>query len=160
MRYILVLSILMLSVSGCMFTKVHTMPVQTFGSSYDKVWDSTINYLNKQKEPIVVADKEKGIIQTDWVNLHKLFAVKRYRYVIELKKTVDEKIQVGVASPQEEYSMGDWEEMLPSERRAKRIFRYIKSGAKTSIVQVRQGVNISKGVEKRPFSKTRRGLVK
>lgn len=135
---------------SCVITKVHTMPVEKFSGSYDLVWDSVITYLDKEKEPITVSDKEKGIISTDWVIMQKVFGAKRYRYDIQMTKLAENEVQVGIASPQEAYSMGDWEEILPSERRAHRIFRFVR-------VQIRKVVGIGK-VSERPFSKRQYGL--
>ena len=154
MRYLNIICILALFVSGCVVTKVHTMPVKTFTGSYDQVWDASIKYLNKDKEPILVADKEKGIISTDWVNMHKVFSVKRYRYDIQVMKIAENQIEVGIVSPQESYSMGDWEKILPHERRAHRMFRVIAKDIKYS------RLGVSKKVSSRPFNRTQRGLMR
>lgn len=140
--------------SGCVITKIHTMPVKQFNAPYDKVYDSVLTYLNKEQEPILAADKEKGMISTDWIIIEKVFSAKRYRYDIRIAK-IDENItSVGILSPQEAYDMGDWEEVLPSERRARRIFSFIKtynpvSGAKSAVL-------VTSGVSERPFNKRRR----
>lgn len=139
-------------VTGCIVTKVHTMPVTKYNASYDLVWDNLVKYLGKEKEPILVSDKEKGVISTDWVNMHKAFSVKRYRYDIQLTKLGENEVQVGIASPQEAYSMGDWEEILPSERRAGRIFWYLRG-------KIRKTLGISK-LSKRPFNKKYIGLMR
>jgi len=141
--------------TGCIGTKVHTLPVATFSMPYDSVWDRVLVYLNKEKEPIIACDKEKGVISTDWVVLEKFFAVKRYRYDIQLKKISDTQVQVGIFSPQEAYSMGDWEEMLPSERRAQEIFCVIKSSTPVDKSAPGSTGNLGK-VEKRPFNKVHR----
>lgn len=141
-------------VSGCVVTKVHTMPVERYSASYDLVWDSVIAYLDKQKEPIIAADKEKGVITTNWVNMHKPFSVKRYRYDVQITKLAEDEVQVGVVSPQEKYSMGDWEETLPTERRARRIFRDLRRDLRES-----KRIRL-KNVAKRPFHKRERGIVR
>lgn len=136
--------------SGCVVTKVHTMPVETYSAPYDEVWDSLIVYLNNEKDPIVVADKEKGIIYTDWVNEQKVFVTKRYRYNIQIEDIGENKIQVGIVTPEEVYSMGDWEELLPHERKAKRIFEYIENIIRTK--------GTSKKVSSRPFNRRVTGI--
>lgn len=137
---------------GCAVTKIHTMPVNKFSASYELVWDTTLKYLDKEKEPVVVSDKEKGIIATDWVNVHKLFGVRRYRYDIQIRRLGENNVEVGAASPQESYSMGDWEGVLPTERRAHRMFGFLKRELKRSL-------GISK-LPKRPYSKRKIGLIK
>lgn len=154
MRYLSMICTLVLFVSGCVVTKVHTMPVKTFTASYDQIWDASIKYLSKEKEPILVADKEKGIISTDWVNMHKVFSVKRYRYDIQVMKIAEDQIEVGIVSPQESYSMGDWEEILPHERRASRMFGSLARDIKHS------RLGVSKKVSSRPFNRSQRGLMR
>lgn len=153
MRYLSIVLVLGLFLCGCIVTKVHTMPVQTFSVPYDQVWDSVIVYLDKEKEPIVLADKEKGVISTDWVNMQKVFATKRYRYDIQVTEVGENQVQVGIASPQESYTMGDWEEMLPHEIRAHRMFRAIAR-------RLRSISTVSRKVSYRPFNKRQRGLVR
>ena len=113
--------------AGCVVTKVHTMPTMSFSAPYEDVWDSAALYLQKEKEPVLSFNRDDGVISTDWVHMHKVFSVKRYRYDIKMDRLEDGGVQVTVVSPQEGYSMGDWEELLPSERRARRIFRFIQS---------------------------------
>lgn len=151
MRYIVIIWLFVgLLCSGCAVTKVHTMPVERFEGAYDVVWDSVITYLNKEKEPITVSDKEKGIISTDWVIMQKVFGAKRYRYDIQITKIGENQVQVGIASPQEAYSMGDWEEILPSERRAQRIFSFIRK-------KIKEITGVGR-VAKRPYNKRQRGV--
>lgn len=138
--------------TGCIITRVHTMPVQKYSAPYDLVWGSTLKYLDREKEPIVVSDKEKGMISTDWVNMHKPFGVKRYRYDIQIANLGEDNVQVGIASPQEAYSMGDWEEILPHERRARRMFGFIRR-------EVKRALRVTKA-EERPFNKRQIGLIK
>lgn len=151
MRYLSIICVFGLFLCGCVVTKVHTMPVKTFTASYDQVWDASIGYLNEEKEPIILADREKGIISTDWVNMHKVLSVKRYRYDIQITEIGENQIQIGIASPQEAYSMGDWEEMLPHERRAHRMFKAIASN-------IRAVHGISRRVSPRPFNRRQRRL--
>jgi len=164
-RLIVVIFILGLTASGCVTAKIHYMPVKTFSASYDNVWHATMLYLDKQTEPILTADKNKGIISTDWVNLKRLFKVKRYRYDIHIKKLGENKIQVGVISPQQSYSMGDWEPMLPQEKRARHIFRAIRKKLKSVYRAKRKestkiSTNNFKGVSPRPFNKISKGNIK
>ena len=126
MKYIYILVIPILFITGCVVTKIHTMPVESFSGSYNEIWDSTVKFLEKEEEPITMADREKGVIATDWVNIQKFFSTKRYRYNIKIDKISEKETQVGIASPQQAYSMGDWEDILPQERRAQRIFRMIR----------------------------------
>lgn len=145
--------VFVLFLSGCVVTKIHTMPVEQFSASYDDVWDAALVYLNKQKEPIVAADKEKGIIYTDWVNEQKVFVTKRYRYNIQIQKIGEEEVQVGIASPQEAYSMGDWEEILPHERKARRMFWAIKRNIKAKRTTYET-------IGKRPFNRRTKGITR
>lgn len=140
------------SVSGCVITKVHTVPVEDFNMPYESAWDSILTYLNKDKEPIIVSDKEKGFVSTDWVIIEKVFSAKRYRYDIQVNKLTENEVRVGISSPQEEYSMGDWEPMLPAERRANRIFKFIRNW-KGITEDGKPAVKVSSGVAKRPFNK-------
>lgn len=140
--------------SGCVVTKVHTMPVADFNAPYDAVWDSVMTYLNREKEPILVSDKEKGVISTDWVIMEKVFDVKRYKYDVFINKAGDNIVHVGIVSPQQAYDMGDWEDALPTERRAQRIFSYIKSSK--NVKGIKNTPTFSGGVSKRPFNKPRR----
>jgi len=144
-------------VSGCVVTKVHTVPVEDFNISYDNAWDGLVYYMNRDKEPIVVVDKEKGFISTDWVIMEKVFSAKRYRYDIQINKLNENQVRIGVASPQEAYSMGDWEPMLPSERRASRIFSFIKNWKGAALAgNVQSEVKVTSGIKERPFNKVRR----
>jgi hypothetical protein len=154
---VILLFVVVLPLSGCVITKVHTVPVEDFNNTYEDVWGGVITYLNREKEPIVVSDKEKGFISTDWVIMQKVFSSKRYRYDIQINKLSETQTRVGIASPQEAYSMGDWESVLPSERRANRIFRYIRE-LKSSLVQREEETapKLTGGVGDRPFNKRRR----
>jgi hypothetical protein len=146
-----------LAASGCVITKVHTVPVEDFNVSYDNAWDGLLYYMNREKEPIVVSDKEKGLISTDWVIMEKVFSAKRYRYDIQINKLNESQVRIGIASPQEAYSMGDWESMLPSERRANRIFDFVKSWkGVTQTVSAANEVKVTSGIKERPFNKIRR----
>lgn len=158
--YIVFCLVLIIWSFGCVGTKVHTLPVRTFNSTYDNVWDSTVKFLTKEDEPVIILDKEKGFISTDWIILEKVFATKRYRYDIQITKLNDSQIQVAVSSPQESYDMGDWEPMLPSERRSNAMFNYIKNSVKTTTMVKEQGSNITieKSQNKKPFNKVQRGI--
>lgn len=151
---IVVVSLLLLN--GCVVTKIHTMPTREFDAGFDTVWDGIIQYLDRQKEPITTADKKNGVILTDWVIIKKVFSSKRYRYEIKVTRLKDNRVQVGIASPQQVYSMGDWEDLLPTERRANRIFRYLSRITKQYKRQAgkqrgNKPVQNFKGVSKRRF---------
>lgn len=158
MRLRAIICIFSIFLSGCVVTTVHTRPVRAFDSSYNSVWDLTIAYLEKNREPIVVADKEQGIIQTDWV-IYKVVGARRYYYDIQIAKTADDQVAVTIASPQQEYSMGDWEDMLPNERRAQRMFRYLGSLVrKGGPIVLQKTPDYETGVEDRPYNRPQRGL--
>lgn len=61
---------------GCMSVGPVTMPEpdvtfapkQTYAVTHDKLWDATISALEKNRIAAVSANKESGIIQTDYVN--------------------------------------------------------------------------------------------
>lgn len=153
MKIFFVLLICVICGSGCVATKIHTVPVRDYTASYDNVWNGILTYLNKEEEPILVTDKEKGIIATDWTIMEKVFSAKRYKYDIKVTKLDENNVRVAIASPQELYDMGDWDEMLPTERRAQRIFGFIKSHNPAK--KTRQMVPISSGISKRTFNKPR-----
>ena len=161
MRYpILAVAFTLISViigsSGCIVTKVHTQPVHGWQAPYQEVWDSVVAYLDKEEEPIIAADMQNGVITTDWVIMEKVFSTKRYRYEIGVANLGDNEVEVVIASPQESYSMGDWEEMLPTERRAQRIFRFIEERLDRPVPET----TVIGKVSKRPFNKRQRGIVR
>lgn len=147
-----------LCAGGCIATKVHTLPVQNFNTSYDNAWNAVVTYLGRDKEPVIAADKEKGVISTDWVIMEKFFATKRYRYDIYLTKLDENNVRVSILSPQQEYDMGDWEDMLPTERRSDRIFRYLSgsAGCAGAAQGNLQGNMVNCKIAKRPFNKKSR----
>ncbi len=157
MRITAIICILCIFLSGCVVTTIHTRPVRAFNSTYDTVWDLTIAYLEKYREPIIVADKEQGIIQTDWV-IYKVVGARRYYYDIQIAKTAEDQVAVAIASPQQEYSMGDWEDMLPNERRAQRMFRYLRSSVrKGGAIVLQKTPDYEAGVEDRPYNRRIKG---
>ena len=158
MRYlVLVLSFaLVIGCPGCIVTKIHTQPVCGYQAPYQDVWDSVVAYLDKEEEPIIAANMETGVITTDWVIMEKVFSTKRYRYEIEVADLGDNEVEVAIASPQESYSMGDWEEILPTERRAQRIFSFIGKRVSQPIAASSDIGHISQ----RPFNKRQRGIVR
>ena len=134
------------------------MPVETFNASYNDVWVAVETYLINEKDPIVMSDQEDGLIVTDWVIMEKVFGAKRYHYEIEIKDLGAGQVAVGIASPQEKYEMGDWEDMLPTERRANRIFKYIERNL--GAVVVTTGVTNIEKVSDRPYNKRQWGIVR
>src|SRR5665213_3074825 len=44
------------------------VPKQTYAVAYDKLWDITINALDKNQIAVISANKESGIIQTDYMD--------------------------------------------------------------------------------------------
>lgn len=155
--------IISLGLTGCVVTTIHPRPVRTYSASYDAVWDATVAYLDNNEDPIVIADKEKGVITTDWV-IYKVWGARRYYYSIQIAKTGDNEVALEVESPQQEYAMGDWEDMLPTERRSDRLFssiaKFVRSGASSVSQQEGSVVNFNKNVAKRPLNKRQRGIVR
>jgi hypothetical protein len=81
-------------------------PKRTYEVEYGKLWDSTLNALEKNRVTVVSANKEAGIIQTDYVegesSLYALGLVAsqstRYKFNLTLRKQSEGSIKLNIVS--------------------------------------------------------------
>jgi hypothetical protein len=79
-------------------------PKQTYTMPYDKLWDATINTLDKNRISTVSTDKAGGAIQTDYIegqsSLIGLGVVAaqntRYKYNLALRKQADDSVKLNI----------------------------------------------------------------
>lgn len=148
---------------GCAVTptKIRTTPFEVFKASYDDIWAKTISYLETNKEPIILADKTTGDIQTDWVITKWFWNVKRYRYLIKIKGVTADTTSVTVETPFESYAEGSWELALPTEAKSNALFNVLRPKAETTKPPTAQSVKpapakqtTERKQEKQPIQKT------
>ena len=77
------------------------MPKHTYAVQYDKLWQATLDALDKNQIAVVSTDKSDGIIQTDYIagpgTLILLTAQStRYKYNITLRKEPDGNVKMNV----------------------------------------------------------------
>ncbi|MGH7977987.1 MAG: hypothetical protein ACREE6_01330 [Limisphaerales bacterium] len=98
-------------------------PKRTYAISHDKLWQATLDALDKNRIAIVNSDKADGIIQTDYLagpGEFMVFAtqITRYKYGITVRDTSDGNVKLNVICTIED-SMNDgrsstqWRDVTP-----------------------------------------------
>ena len=98
-------------------------PKRTYAVSYDKLWQATLDALDKNNIAVVSTDKSDGIIQTDYVTGPDTLVVltvqnNRYKYNITLRNQPDGRIKVNIVCRIEDtYNNGhvsiQWQDETP-----------------------------------------------
>ena len=76
-------------------------PKRVYAVQYDKLWQATLDALDKNRITVISTDKSSGIIQTDYITGPGTFMVvmaqsTRYKYNITLRSEPDGSVRVNV----------------------------------------------------------------
>jgi len=98
-------------------------PKRVYAVQYDKLWQATLDALDKNRITVVSTDKSSGIIQTDYIAGPGTFMVvmaqsTRYKYNITLRSEPDGGVKVNVICRIEDsinngQSSSQWRDVTP-----------------------------------------------
>ena len=121
---------LLLTVGGCVSANgtypaptANFTPKRVYAVPYDKLWQTTLDALDKNRITVVSTDKLSGIIQTDYIAGPGAFMVviteiSRYKYNITLRNEPDGSVKVNVMCKIEDsinngQSSSQWRDVTP-----------------------------------------------
>ena len=121
---------LLLTVGGCVSANgtypaptANFTPKRVYAVPYDKLWQTTLDALDKSRITVVSTDKSSGIIQTDYIAGPDTFMVvmaqsTRYKYNITLRSEPDGGVKVNVICRIEDsinngQSSSQWRDVTP-----------------------------------------------
>ena len=121
---------LLMALTGCVSDNgkfpeptANFMPKRIYAVQYDKLWQATLNALDKNQIAVVSTDKSDGIVQTDYIagpGTFMVFAAQstRYKYNITLRNEPDGSVKVNVICRIEDsmnngQSSSQWRDVTP-----------------------------------------------